>query len=173
MTRTARVAMSQTAPVAMTRTARVDAVPKSPATLVATAVPVALWSTAALLGLAVVRTLPDRRLGLPRRIASVAISIPVLVLGRSVADTQTTTVALRASVPVVGNLLVRRRRIAPSVGDGRTRAAERAAVLALVLAWLRCQDRMSRSRFYPRLKQRHHDQCQPDPQDCVPKPVGR
>lgn len=135
----------------MTRTARVRAPPKSLATLVATAISVPVRGAAALPGLAVACTLSNRGLGVPWRIASVAISIPLLIRGGSAANPQALTVALRMSVPVVRKLLVMRSRVAAGPGGDRIRAA----VLALVWAWLRCQNRTRRSRFCPRLKQRH------------------
>ena len=147
----------------MTRTARVHPVPDSLATLVGTVIPLSVSSTAAL-GVAVASTLSGRGLGLPWRI-TLAISIPLLTLGGSAADTQATAVALRVSVPVVRKLLVLRSRIAPGVDDGHTRAA--------VLAWLRCQRRTGRSRFCPRLNQRHRDHCQRDQLASAPKPVAR
>ena len=81
----------------MTRTARVRVLPKSLATLVATAISVPVRRVGALLGLAVAGTLTNRGLGVPWRTASMAISIALLSLEGSAADAQ----ALRMSVPVV------------------------------------------------------------------------
>jgi len=85
----------------MTRTARVHALPKSLATLVATAISVPVRRAAALLGLAVACTLPNRGLGVSWWTASMAVSVPLLILGGSGADAQALAMALRMSVPVV------------------------------------------------------------------------
>lgn len=146
----------------MTRTVRMHAVAKSLAALVGAAVPVPVRSTVARPGLAVAATLHDRWLGLLWRSVTLAISIPVQTLGGSAADTQASTMALRLPVPVVRKLLVLRNR-AGAGGDGRCRAAESAAVPALVLAGLRCFRGTGRSRFCPSLKQRHRDGCQRNP----------
>ena len=157
----------------MTRTARVHAVAKPVATLVGTAIPMPVLCTAALLGLAVASTRPDRGLGLPWRIATLAISIPMVCLWGRAADGQGWTVAVGISVPVIGKVVVLQSRVAPGVADRRTRSAERAGMLALVLGWLRCQGRMRPSRLYPRLRQAHRHQGQRDPLACAPKPVAR
>ncbi len=81
----------------MTRTARVHALPKSLATLVATAIAVPVRGAAALLGLAVACALPNSGLGVPWWTASMAISISLLIPGGSPAHAQ----ALPMSVPVV------------------------------------------------------------------------
>jgi hypothetical protein len=155
--------MTRTAPVAMTRTAPVDAVPKSLATLVATAIPMPVLCTAALLGLPVASTRPDRGLGLPWRIATLSIAIPMVGLWGRTAYARGWTVAVGMSVPVIGKVVVLQSRVAPDVGDRRTRSAERAGMLALVVAWLRCQSRMRPSRLCPRLRQPHRHQGQREP----------
>jgi hypothetical protein len=135
----------------MTRTARVYTVPKPMTAMVAMATRrqrrTAAWLVVAV---AVAEPLPERGPGQPRRLVTRAISIPVewaLNLRGRRDDAEPSTVALRVSVPVAGELVVVRSRAAPGVWDGRTRAAER-AVLALVL---RCDSRTGQSGFCPKL----------------------
>jgi hypothetical protein len=155
--------MTRTATVAITRTAPVDAVPKSLATLVATAIPMPVLCTVALRGLAVASTRPDRGLRLPGGIATLAISIPMVSLWGRAENAQGGTVAVGISVPVIGKIVVLQSRVAPGVADRRTRSAERAGMFALMLAWLRCQGRMRPSRLCPSLRQPHRHQGQREP----------
>jgi hypothetical protein len=153
----------------MTRTARVHTVPK-PVTAPAIR---GQGRTGAGLGvaMAVADPLPDRDPGMPWRLVTLAISIPVgwvLSLRRSVDDGEPTTVALRA--PMVGELVVVRSRVAPGVRGGRTRAGE-CAGLALVQTVLRCGSRTGQSRFCPKLDHREREQRRREPSACAHEAV--